>query len=619
MANRYFKATGATQNWTATNTAIWSATDGGAGGASVPTASDDVFFTSLSRNSSYTCSITATANCNNITVSNPSTGVATLTHNSTLNVYGNITYASGVSTGTGVQAINLLKASGTCLIDTNGVKFNAAINMNKAGTTFQLVSDFKVRSLQITAGIWAHNNKKVTITNAITGVNSFYDLEFSDPYQTGGETTFNTSLTVSNNFTVKGNTTTRVSLSSAFLGLQLTITAANNVGWEYANLTRIIGAGTANWNISAITGLSGDCGGNTNITFTAPVTQYWYRNTGNFSDNTKWFSATNGGGTAGRRPLPQDNCIFDENSFSINDQAVTTNYRDLCHDFDCRNVTNTPNFNNTMPPFVYGSMWFGTVKLPFGANLSLCGDHNEEYLPPATHSGQLTIIKPRYATVKLVGNFTLIGTSSFAMFSGAFDANDYNVNISRSTIGISSTFSDLYMGNGTWTFNNPLYECFNVQNNARSNIYAEGSTVIVNGSPVIGNVTFCSGAKTFNNVILNFRRTNNFVEFLFGAFNCTFNSVTIHPECRIGFVGSTTQTANTWNVMRGARLYRASGTTPYVLAKTGVGTVDMSYMNISNMTGSPVAKWNAVNSTDVTGNTNITFTKDDRDYQRFLS
>jgi hypothetical protein len=268
-------------------------------------------------------------------------------------------------------------------------------------------------------------------------------------------------------------------------------------------------------------------------------------------------------------------------------------------------------------PNIYGSLWFSS-NTTFNGNFAIQGDGDAEYLPQTSMSGQLRITKPRYSTFKLVGNLNITGTSSFVPFNGIFDANDYNVNLSRVDLGFSSTFATLYMGNGTWTFTNPLYSCFGVQNNIRSTIYAEGSTVIVTGIPVIGNVTFCTGAKTFNNVIFNFRRINNYVEFLFGAFNCTFNNVTIMPECRIGFVGSTTQTANTWNVMRGARLYRASGATAYVLAKAGGGTVDMSYMNISNMTGSPVSTFNAVNSTDVTGNTNITFTKDDRDYQRFF-
>ena len=42
MADRYW--VGGTGTWSSTNTANWSASSGGASGASVPTAADDVFF-----------------------------------------------------------------------------------------------------------------------------------------------------------------------------------------------------------------------------------------------------------------------------------------------------------------------------------------------------------------------------------------------------------------------------------------------------------------------------------------------------------------------------------------------------------------------------------------------
>ena len=42
MADRYWVL--GTGSWSSTNTANWSASSGGAGGASVPTASDNVFF-----------------------------------------------------------------------------------------------------------------------------------------------------------------------------------------------------------------------------------------------------------------------------------------------------------------------------------------------------------------------------------------------------------------------------------------------------------------------------------------------------------------------------------------------------------------------------------------------
>lgn len=88
---------------------------------------------------------------------------------------------------------------------------------------------------------------------------------------------------------------------------------------EFSNVDfrDIVGAGTANWDLSAITGGSGDCGGNSGIIFTTAQTQYFKHTLGvvNWSDATKWFSNYERT-IAGRVPLPQDNAIFDENSFT---------------------------------------------------------------------------------------------------------------------------------------------------------------------------------------------------------------------------------------------------------------------------------------------------------------
>jgi hypothetical protein len=46
MADRYW--VGGTANWDGTSGTKWSATSGGAGGASVPTSADDVFFDATS-------------------------------------------------------------------------------------------------------------------------------------------------------------------------------------------------------------------------------------------------------------------------------------------------------------------------------------------------------------------------------------------------------------------------------------------------------------------------------------------------------------------------------------------------------------------------------------------
>jgi hypothetical protein len=66
-------------------------------GASVPTSVDDVFFNSTSSATSYTVTITATANTRALSFADPLSGTLTITGSSTLNCYGNFTRPSSVT------------------------------------------------------------------------------------------------------------------------------------------------------------------------------------------------------------------------------------------------------------------------------------------------------------------------------------------------------------------------------------------------------------------------------------------------------------------------------------------------------------------------------------------
>ena len=65
MANRYW--VGGSGTWSTTNTTNWSTTSGGAGGASVPTSSDDVYFDSNSGSLSF-CGLLDFPTCNNLSI-----------------------------------------------------------------------------------------------------------------------------------------------------------------------------------------------------------------------------------------------------------------------------------------------------------------------------------------------------------------------------------------------------------------------------------------------------------------------------------------------------------------------------------------------------------------------
>jgi hypothetical protein len=128
MADRYW--VGGTNTWNTTNTNRWSATSGGASGASVPTAADSVFFDQAG---TYTVTMTGALECLDLTVSTGSVTFATGTA-PTLNIYGSMTLLSGTawnSTG----AITFSATSGTHTITGAASGFRIAATSVQIGPT----------------------------------------------------------------------------------------------------------------------------------------------------------------------------------------------------------------------------------------------------------------------------------------------------------------------------------------------------------------------------------------------------------------------------------------------------------------------------------------------------
>ena len=122
MANRYLVATG---NWN--DTAVWSTTSGGAGGASVPGSSDVVYL-----NNNHTITLTTNSECYSLSHTNgafytngyvfttnslQSTGSSNRTLNfdsSTINISGNL---MDINAGLGLFGSNLTFDAGTSQIN----------------------------------------------------------------------------------------------------------------------------------------------------------------------------------------------------------------------------------------------------------------------------------------------------------------------------------------------------------------------------------------------------------------------------------------------------------------------------------------------------------------------
>lgn len=154
---------GGSGNWDASTTTNWSATSGGASGASVPTSSDNVIFDAASNAVGYTVTVTATANCANIDFTNPASGALTFAGSSALNVFGNFAIHSAI-TFTYSGGITFSSTAIGKTINTNGVTLSTNLIFGGIGGGWSFSSDIDigVKLIAINDGDVNSNNFNVS-------------------------------------------------------------------------------------------------------------------------------------------------------------------------------------------------------------------------------------------------------------------------------------------------------------------------------------------------------------------------------------------------------------------------------------------------------------------------
>ena len=217
MADRYWIL--GTGSWSSTNTVNWSASSGGAGGASVPTAADNVFFNANSNVgiAAFTVTMANTPRvCNDFTASGLD-GVMTLAGTSIgLTVSGSLTFQATnfTRTYTGTTTFNATTTGKT--ITTNGVAFGAAVIFNGVG------------------GGWTLGNALTVPTgNTTTLTNGTLDLQ---------------SYTLSTGLFSSSNSNTR---TIAFGTGQISCTGTGNV-WSTTTVTGLTTTGTQVVNVTSV-------------------------------------------------------------------------------------------------------------------------------------------------------------------------------------------------------------------------------------------------------------------------------------------------------------------------------------------------------------------------------
>jgi hypothetical protein len=226
MADRYW--VGGTDNWDSTAGTKWATTSGGAGGAAVPTSSDNVYLDANSGSGTVTIN-TAGRTCLDL-ICTGFTG--TLAINQTISIYGSLTLASGMTlTGTvTITGVTFAATSSGKTITCAGKTIPGSTTINGIGGEWILqdawVSD-SARNFNIAGGTFDANNQNVTCGRLSSSNSNTRTIKMGSGTWTlnitGSATVWD--MTTTTNLTLNCNTST-IKLTGARTGNQTFISGS---------------------------------------------------------------------------------------------------------------------------------------------------------------------------------------------------------------------------------------------------------------------------------------------------------------------------------------------------------------------------------------------------------
>lgn len=284
MADRYW--VGGAGTWNTTSTTNWSASSGGASGASVPTTADNVFFDQAG---TYTVTMTGALACLDITVSAGTVTFATGT-SPTLNIAGSMTLLAGtVWSASGNITFSSTTTGRT--VTTNGTTINGAIFFNGSGGGWTLGSALTcaagVSVQQGTFDTSSSGNYSITassfsssgaITRAVN-LNASIITATSPSFAVQIGTTNNTFNAGTSQFKITGLNPTLVGGGATFYSVEFTNTGAGTRTVQGSNTyTNFIANGPASAGVVGVTFDSQQTiNGTLSTTGTAGNRRVWFR------------------------------------------------------------------------------------------------------------------------------------------------------------------------------------------------------------------------------------------------------------------------------------------------------------------------------------------------------
>lgn len=532
------------------------------------------------------------------------------TNNQTINVSRISTNNSNTRTLTlGSSQITLNRGSGDCWESQSVTNLTMTLNTSTVTLTgnscsvSSAVKDFNGMGLVVATG------------NTLSTANStFKNVSFTGTASKTNFLALGGGITVTETFSANGNSAAnRIIVRSDTIGTARTITAAN-VSFSNVDFRDITGAGAASWNLSSITGNSGDALGNSGITFTSSQTQYWTGNGGSWDDATQWCTTSGGcsdGAGNGRVPLPQDDTVFDNGSFSGTSQTVSQNNTlrmGRSMDWSAYNEGQTPTFSAP-------ASWelFGSLTLNSGMTFTSNGTFTNHSRGVHTITNAGKTFNNAFTVATPGGTLTLqdaLSATAMTLTAGTFNANGFNV--TGTTFSGSGTLTrTLTMGNGTWEITSTGSGAWTLSTTTNLTFNSNSSTVRLSNTTGTSK-TFAGGGQTYNNV--EFSGQNITV-----SGNNTFSSMAINNGAYttgLLLTAGSTQTITTSLTTNGSLglLAKSSstvnGTRATINASGAVGNICVDYVNIKDINATGGASFYAgLNSTNGGGNTGWSFTE----------
>lgn len=657
---------GGNGNWDGTTTTHWSSNSGGAGGSSVPTSSDNVFFDGNSGAGTATI-ITTIAFCKNLNF----TGyTGEFSGSERIQVSGNLILSATMTYSHTGQLSFMTNAS----ITSNGNTFTCGLISNQYSISLNddfistgafFLADagnspsFNSNNHNVTCAAFAVSNLGITgnLGNGIytiTGDDSIYGftcifgplsiinagtstIKFTSnsanpkTFRGGGYTYYNfwnatsgggaliiTGSNTFNNFKADAGTKTNftdgttqtISSITALgaLGNEILLTGTSTGGW-----TILDGSGTNNVNYCNISYSNAIGGASWNATNSADGgnntgwdfhKRYWVGGSGNWDATTTTHWSTSSGGIGGAPvPTSSNDVYFDANSG--NGTVTLLNGSQSCLSLDFTGFTGT--LTGTIILKIYGS-------LTLGSGMTVTYNTSPPLFELWAISGFHTITTNGVKLYNLTtgtngggGTFSLqddYEATSIQIGGGIFNTNNKNINVNAFRRYGTYT-SIINLGASIITCSLPTGNSWQIDSPTNLTFNCGTSTIKFSGDNYTFDQTFLGAGLTYNNFWNN--TTGSGAVIISGS--NTFNNFKSDANRIIKFTDGTIQTVVSTTLAGAAgNLITLQGTsTGGWTISDFTGTNYADYCNISNSTATGGALFNATNSIDAGNNSGWIF------------